>query len=720
MAGEDRWEEEIVDAKFPESADQEKENEEPVEERLAEEETPASFQDSGEAPDAMEAHSKEPFSAEEMPGAESPEEAMEEELLKSPDHTGALGSPSVPGGAPVSSKAEAAPRDMEAEEDTDSPRMGTGTLFRLILGILLFLAAFFLLYWNEGRAILHHKALKSETGKVISVSANSVDPVNNGKLIHVTGIASGQGALTDGPAQGIGERPIPVSPNRVDPANQGKLVQVSGRAESGAYIPDREFGISVKAIKLERRVLMYQWNEENVPGAAPAYEKIWSIQPIQSSRFQQPQGHANPGVFDYRSFRWISPRVSMGAFSLPYAVVKEIDRYEPFRVMGGMADPPHNIRGRLTFYNGGYYMGRDPRQPEIGDLRIEYRIVPNARVTVTAQQEGNSFVPYRIASGEEILRVAVGQRDSAESLPAALGVVSADNAIKLRREVQIYQWKEKTPSQTEKEGGGNRQAQGGNGEQYEAEQYEKVWSDRIIDSHRSKQNVRPLNREMMPVKSETFVADDVKLGDFALPRAMVEQMNEFEPLPVDLISVNLPTEIQGAAKLYSGGYFIGSDPRNPGIDDLRITYSVVRPMRVSVVARQQGKTFTPYRTETGEIEVFAAGTRTAEEMFASARSGNGLYLWLFRAGGFLLMFIGLYMILAPLASARDRLPVLGRIERTSAKSISLFLAAAFLLLTAATAWISFLPLIGGILLSAAFILAGVALLMRAPGAVRAA
>ncbi len=714
MAGEDRWEEEIVDGGFPESPDPEEVTEEPVQERteketiFGEETAEEPFQDSGKGMDEPRDQAEPPF--EETPYQETPEEAMEEELLEPPE-TSDDAAPARFSGDFDSDEAQTPPPDTEEREDGQS-RLRGSALIVLIIGILLFLAAFPLLFLNEGEAVLRHKALKAGTGEVLTISANRVDPANNGKLIYVTGVAAAAGALNDGPAQAIGQRPILVSPNRVDPANEGRLVQVSGRAESGAYIPDREFGISVKAIKLERRVLMYQWNEENLPGAPPAYEKIWSIRPIQSSRFRQPQGHANPGVIDYRSFRWVSPRVSLGAFTLPNAIVKEIDSYESFRILGPMADPPHNIRDRLTFYNGGFYMGRDPHQPEIGDLRIEYRIVRNAGVTVTAQQQGHSFAPHRTQTGEEILRVAVGQGDFSEPL-RAISAVSAENVIKLRRQVQIYQWNEVNAHKTDNGAGDSGEAEGGAA-------YEKVWSDRIIEADRFRQKVNPPNQETMPVKDETFLAPKVTLGAFELPRRMVDQMNQFEPLPVDVISANLPRELQGAAKIHNGGYYIGADPRNPNVNDLKITYSVVRPDRVSIVAQQQGNTFAPYKTENGEVEVFAAGTRTAGEMFASARSANGLHTWLFRAGGFLLMFMGLYMILAPLISARDTLPLVGRIEKTEAKKVTLFLAAAFVLLTAGAAWIFFRPLIGGMLISVGFILAGVGLLMREPARAGAA
>jgi len=102
----------------------------------------------------------------------------------------------------------------------------------IIGGILLILIAVVLLFWNEGRAVKRYKTLQEGRGAVVSVSVTTVDPANEGKLIHVTGTAETDATLTD---------PI--------------------------------FGISVNAVKLRRSVEMYQWEESEVGRIRKQYNK---------------------------------------------------------------------------------------------------------------------------------------------------------------------------------------------------------------------------------------------------------------------------------------------------------------------------------------------------------------------------------------------------------------------------------------------------------------
>ena len=72
-----------------------------------------------------------------------------------------------------------------------------GAIKGFLVGLLLFVVAFPLLFWNEGRAVKRYKTLKEGGGAVVSVTSESVDPDNAGKLIHTTGKADTDATLTD-------------------------------------------------------------------------------------------------------------------------------------------------------------------------------------------------------------------------------------------------------------------------------------------------------------------------------------------------------------------------------------------------------------------------------------------------------------------------------------------------------------------------------------------
>ena len=64
-----------------------------------------------------------------------------------------------------------------------------------------------------------------------------------------------------------------------------------------------------------------------------------------------------------------------------------------------LAGPPDTRKvavGTLVRHGDTYYLGRDPAQPDIGDLRISYSVFTAGPVSILAAQAGNSFAPYRV------------------------------------------------------------------------------------------------------------------------------------------------------------------------------------------------------------------------------------------------------------------------------------------------------------------------------------
>ncbi len=133
-----------------------------------------------------------------------------------------------------------------------------GSTKGIVFGFLVFIVAFPLLFWNEGRAVKRHRALEEGSGLVLSVQAASVDAKNEGKLIHV-----------------------------------------SGRATTKETLKDPIFGVSAQGLKLSRNVSMYQWQQhttkkttKNTGGSSTtettySYNKEWSDSHINSKNFKQ-------------------------------------------------------------------------------------------------------------------------------------------------------------------------------------------------------------------------------------------------------------------------------------------------------------------------------------------------------------------------------------------------------------------------------------------------
>ena len=148
-----------------------------------------------------------------------------------------------------------------------------GSIKGVLFGIVIFLIGFPVLWFNEGSSVDRAKALEEGAGAIVSLaSVESVDASKEGKLIHATGKATVEGEVRDD-----------------------------------------IFGVSAKAIKLNRVVEMYQWKEDKkskkekkVGGGTETrttynYNKQWSGSAINSSDFKKRDGHSNPPMSLQRS-----------------------------------------------------------------------------------------------------------------------------------------------------------------------------------------------------------------------------------------------------------------------------------------------------------------------------------------------------------------------------------------------------------------------------------
>ncbi|MBN1997202.1 hypothetical protein JW935_06610 [candidate division KSB1 bacterium] len=275
-----------------------------------------------------------------------------------------------------------------------------------------------------------------------------------------------------------------------------------------------------------------------------------------------------------------------------------------------------------------------------------------------------------------------GMAETNEILTDPVFGVSA-NAIKLERIVEMYQWQEEKESTTRKKVGGGT-------ETVTKYTYRKGWSDKPI---KSSDFDTPQGHENPPFKYESseITANKVSLGAFTLSPSLVRKIGQYTTLPVKPGS-RIPREPW--ARVYGEGFYIGANPSSPQLGDIRVQFKVVKPTQVSVIAAQQGETFSPYQTKNGSIEELSLGTLSADVMFQQAQQSNKMMTWVLRCVGFFLMFLGLNMILKPLSVIADVLPILGRIVSAGSGMISFLLAAVFSLLTIAMAWLFYRPLIG--------------------------
>ncbi len=206
-----------------------------------------------------------------------------------------------------------------------------GSAFKgVLVGGALFLIAFPLLFWNEGRAVTTARSLEEGAKAVVPISADSVDSTNEGKFVHLTGEAVTEDTLTD---------PL--------------------------------FGVTVEnAIRLKREVQMFQWVEykeskekKKLGGGTETtttyrYETEWKPSLQNSSGFRKPEGHTNPSAMPYTDDSWTAGKVTLGAFTLNDGLKRQISGSTNVPV--DIAMLPKAMHGKVAVSGGGYYQPANP------------------------------------------------------------------------------------------------------------------------------------------------------------------------------------------------------------------------------------------------------------------------------------------------------------------------------------------------------------------------
>ncbi len=260
--------------------------------------------------------------------------------------------------------------------------------------------------------------------------------------------------------------------------------------------------------------------------------------------------------------------------------------------------------------------------------------------------------------------------------------------VKLRRNVEMYQWSESSKSET-------KQKLGGGEETVTTYTYEKKWSSQVIDSSSFQKPDGHQNPGEMPLSTTIFTPDDVTLGDFVLPDSLLSQLSDFSAYPITKqtpINISFDNE---QVSLANQGVYVGADPATPAIGDLRVSFEVIEAGPVTVVARQVQDTFESFSVKgLGTIEVLRAGTLSAENVFTLEAQSNTFLTWLVRLGGFVMMLIGLSLIVNPIAVFASVIPLVGDVVSMGFGALAFVVALPLTIGTIAVAWLAYRPLIG--------------------------
>lgn len=271
------------------------------------------------------------------------------------------------------------------------------------------------------------------------------------------------------------------------------------------------------------------------------------------------------------------------------------------------------------------------------------------------------------------------------------------NGLILKRNVQMYQWREKTSSTTEEKLGGSTETK-------TTYDYVKVWSSTAINSSSFKYPQGHHNPPMI-YSGATYITD-AKMGEFYLSTTVISHFNtanSFNGLS------NMPEKV-GELTNYKSFLYKGVDPNNPEIGDIKITYSEAPRGAYTIVGMEQGRALVPYKTENGKSLLFVrSGQVSADQIFQEEFNLNSMITWLLRGLGLVLMFIGFMLIMGPLSTLAKVIPMLGSLVAGATSIVAAILTLIIGSLVIAIAWFAVRPLLTLILIVVGF---GLAVVIR--------
>jgi hypothetical protein len=340
----------------------------------------------------------------------------------------------------------------------------------------------------------------------------------------------------------------------------------------------------------------------------------------------------------------------------------------------------------------------------VGLFWNEGRAVTTARSLTEGAGQVLDVTPSRIAAENEgkLVHVTGPLQTTAPLVDPELGV-SALGAV-LVRHVEMYQWKEEKSTETRKNFGGSE-------ERVTTYSYHRTWSSTRIDSGHFKSSAGHSNPRMR-YQGRTIAAKDATLGAFRPSENVLRKLVAGETVAVDkALESQLRSRTVGAnTQVVDGLIYMGADPANPTIGDLRISYRAARPDTISIVGRQVGSDFAPYRTKAGNSLLFVkTGAVSATDIFAQAQVENRILTWVLRGVGVVLMIVGFALLASPLVALGDIVPFIGSLIGASAVFAAFILAAVVAPIVIAMAWLWYRPLVAIAVVAAGL---GIAYAMR--------
>ena len=151
--------------------------------------------------------------------------------------------------------------------------------------------------------------------------------------------------------------------------------------------------------------------------------------------------------------------------------------------------------------------------------------------------------------------------------------------------------------------------------------------------------------------------------------------------------------------------YFGRVPGSPEVGDVRVTFEIVVPAKVTVMAVVDGDSFKPYKAKNGKrFQTLVMGKKSGDEIIDAEKEANNMILWALRILGIMLVIAGLKGVFGFLETILKVVPFIANIFGWGVGVVCTVIGVVWSLIVIALAWLFYRPLLGiGLLALAGFL-----------------
>lgn len=298
-------------------------------------------------------------------------------------------------------------------------------------------------------------------------------------------------------------------------------------------------------------------------------------------------------------------------------------------------------------------------------------------------------------------------------------------AISLQRRVEYYQYVEHSESKKEDKLGGKEVTT-------TTYTYSKEWVSSPVESGNFHDPAyQQKNTVLATVENQDQWAQNVSFGAYKLNESLIHSISSKEPMEVKLTDDLLKqldnntkiayerfygaTTTKPAAKpaavdsigaavepspyefihVSNNEIYYGRTPGAPEVGDVKVTFEIVVPAKVTVVAQTTDNTFKAFKAKNGKtFQTLVMGKKDMAEIFDAENSSNSTWTWILRIAGIFLVVFSLKMVFGFIETLLKVVPFISNIVGWGVGIVCTIVGVVWSLIVIAVAWIFYRPLLG--------------------------